>query len=200
MEFGDGLSRETLERLAGAWLREDVPALDVGGMVVGAGPGAAVLWMKQPGVVCGRPFFDAVFAALGCAVEWRVREGERVAVPPGGRVEAARVTGPVNRLLQGERCALNCLARTSGIATLCADLVAAARAAGWQVGEWERGEEKRADWGRQGAVAGTRKTTPGFRVAEKYAMLVGGCDPHRMDLSGMCMLKARRFFGSALLS
>jgi nicotinate-nucleotide pyrophosphorylase (carboxylating) len=38
-------------------------------------------------------------------------------------------------------------------------------------------------------VAGTRKTTPGFRVPEKYAMLVGGCDPHRMDLSAMVMLK-----------
>jgi nicotinate-nucleotide pyrophosphorylase len=133
MEVGDGLTPEALERLAREWLREDVPALDVGGMVVGSGPGAAVLWIKASGVVCGRPFFDAVFAALGCAVVWRVREGERVAVPAGGRVEAARVTGPVNRLLQGERCALNCLARTSGIATVCADLVAVAREAGWQV-------------------------------------------------------------------
>ncbi len=40
-----------------------------------------------------------------------------------------------------------------------------------------------------GRIAGTRKTTPGFRLVEKYAMLVGGCDPHRMDLSSMIMLK-----------
>src|SRR5690606_3488163 len=40
-----------------------------------------------------------------------------------------------------------------------------------------------------GCVAGTRKTTPGFRLVEKYAMIVGGCDPHRMDLSSMVMLK-----------
>ena len=133
MDFADGLPKEAVARLAAEWLREDVPSLDVGGMVVGSGPGEAVLWMKQAGVVCGRPFFDAVFAALGCEVRWAVREGARMAVPPGGRVEAARVTGPTHRLLQGERCALNCLARTSGIATLCADLVAAARDVGWQV-------------------------------------------------------------------
>ncbi len=172
MEFGDGLSPEAVERVVREWLREDIPAMDVGGMVVGSGPGEAVLWIKGTGVVCGRPFVDAVFAALGCAVSWSVREGQRVEVPAGGRVEAARVTGPTNRLLQGERSALNCLARTSGIATACAELVAAARAGGWG-----------------GRVAGTRKTTPGFRLCEKYAMLVGGCDTHRFDLSSMCMLK-----------
>ncbi len=41
----------------------------------------------------------------------------------------------------------------------------------------------------QGKIAGTRKTTPGFRIVEKYALLVGGADAHRMDLSSMIMLK-----------
>jgi nicotinate-nucleotide pyrophosphorylase (carboxylating) len=40
-----------------------------------------------------------------------------------------------------------------------------------------------------GKLSGTRKTTPGFRIVEKYAMIVGGCDPHRYDLSSMIMLK-----------
>ena len=41
----------------------------------------------------------------------------------------------------------------------------------------------------QGVIAGTRKTTPGFRIVEKFAILIGGCDMHRMDLSSMIMLK-----------
>ena len=157
MNLGDALCSESLSRLAASWLREDVPSLDVGGAVVGAGAGEAVLWMKQSGVLAGAPFVDAVFAQLGCAVQWKLAEGSRVHVGPGQRVEAARVTGPMNRLLQGERSALNCIARVSGIATACAELADKVRQAGWT-----------------GRVAGTRKTTPGFRICEKYAMAIGG--------------------------
>lgn len=85
---------------------------------------------------------------------------------------AAVVTGPARCVLLGERPALNCLARASGIATRCAQLQSLAQAAGWH-----------------GQVAGTRKTTPGFRLVEKYSMLVGGVSTHRHDLSGMVMLK-----------
>lgn len=72
----------------------------------------------------------------------------------------------------GERVALNTLARCSGIATKSHSLLALLRKAGYK-----------------NTLAGTRKTTPGFRVVEKYGMLVGGCDPHRQDLSAMTMLK-----------
>lgn len=68
--------------------------------------------------------------------------------------------------------ALNTLARCSGVATAAHRLATAAAAARWA-----------------GRIAGTRKTTPGFRVVEKYGMLVGGADGHRMDLSSMTMLK-----------
>lgn len=85
---------------------------------------------------------------------------------------AAMVTGPARCVLLGERPALNCLARASGIATRCAHLKSLAQAAGWH-----------------GQVAGTRKTTPGFRLVEKYSMLVGGVSTHRHDLSSMVMLK-----------
>lgn len=68
--------------------------------------------------------------------------------------------------------ALNTLARCSGIATQSADTLALVRKAGYR-----------------NTLAGTRKTTPGFRLVEKYGMLVGGCDAHRHDLSAMTMLK-----------
>ena len=75
-------------------------------------------------------------------------------------------------MLLGERTALNILSRASGVATQAHAVSSLARAAGWH-----------------GEVAGTRKTTPGFRLVEKYALLVGGCSTHRLDLSQMVMLK-----------
>jgi len=95
----------------------------------------------------------------------------------------AVVRGPARGLLLGERPALNCLARASGIATRCRRLRAAAAASGWR-----------------GDVAGTRKTTPGFRLVEKYAMLVGGVATHRQDLSGMVMLKDNHVWASGSIS
>ena len=97
-----------------------------------------------------------------------VREGAFVEAP----AFVARVRGKARNILAGERTALNILARASGVATAARKLVDIARAAGWH-----------------GTVAGTRKVTPGFRLVEKYALLVGGASTHRMDLSQMAMLK-----------
>ncbi|KAF2011666.1 nicotinate-nucleotide diphosphorylase [Aaosphaeria arxii CBS 175.79] len=90
----------------------------------------------------------------------------------GKSEHCATVRGPVRKLLLGERVALNTLARCSGIATKSARLLTLLRKAGYP-----------------NILAGTRKTTPGFRVVEKYGMLVGGVDAHRVDLSAMTMLK-----------
>jgi nicotinate-nucleotide pyrophosphorylase (carboxylating) len=84
-------------------------------------------------------------------------EGEMVWATSDYKILMATVSGPVNALLQGERTALNTLSRCSGVATLSAEAVDMARAIGWT-----------------GLVAGTRKTTPGFRIVEKYGLLVGG--------------------------
>lgn len=89
----DAVPGETVARLAREWLREDVPSLDVGGGVVGSGSCEATLWLKASGVVCGRPFFDAVFSQLGCSVQWLLEEGQSVVVAPGQRLAAARVSG-----------------------------------------------------------------------------------------------------------
>ncbi|KAH8097957.1 hypothetical protein JL720_876 [Aureococcus anophagefferens] len=68
-----------LERTVADWLRDDCPSLDVGGLVVGDGVTTATLWCKSSGVLAGKPFFDATFAALGdCVVTWLVDEGAAI--------------------------------------------------------------------------------------------------------------------------
>ncbi|THV73431.1 nicotinate-nucleotide pyrophosphorylase, partial [Aureobasidium pullulans] len=153
-----------------AWLAEDTPSFDYGGFVVGAAPATARLLAKSPGILAGVPFVDEIFKQLDCKVEWLVKEGELVG--QNGKQHVATVTGPTRNLLLGERVALNVIARCSGIATKSDSLLQLLRKAGYK-----------------NTLAGTRKTTPGFRLVEKYGMLVGGCDPHRQDLSTMTMLK-----------
>lgn len=153
--------------------------------------------IDHQGILAGVPFFDEVFKQLGCTcvslftfpslssmdetltptttrrVQWFFREGAQLQpTPDNPKIKVAVVRGPARHLLLGERVALNTLARCSGIATKSDRLLQAAQQAGFR-----------------GLVAGTRKTTPGFRLVEKYGMLVGGIDPHRYDLSSMVMLK-----------
>ena len=153
-----------------SWLKEDIPAFDCAGIVVGDRVEKAVLLCKSPGVLCGRPFFDLIFSELECEVKWTVKEG--AVLTPDPVQEVCWVTGPANRLLQGERTALNMLTRASGIATYARELHEEASRLAWH-----------------GEIAGTRKTTPGFRMVEKYALLVGGISTHRYNLSQMIMLK-----------
>ena len=158
------------------------PRFDYGGFVVGSAPRTARLLGKSPGVLAGVPFVDEVFRQVGgCTVTWHRAEGS-VITEADARAKrcVATVAGPADRLLQGERTALNVLSRASGVATAarrCADIAARH---GWH-----------------GSVAGTRKTTPGFAVVEKYALLVGGGATHRMDLSAMLMLKDNHIWSNA---
>ncbi|KAK2600777.1 hypothetical protein N8I77_010285 [Diaporthe amygdali] len=158
-----------------AWLAEDTPSFDYGGFVVGDVPRTATLWGKSGGILAGVPFFNEVFAQTGCKVEWHANEGqhiERDKDKGGIKMKVATVTGPARGILLGERVALNILARCSGVASMSRGFLVNLRSAGYR-----------------GQLAGTRKTTPGFRLVEKYGMLVGGADGHRMDLSSMIMLK-----------
>jgi len=151
------------------WLEEDTPSFDYGGYVVGSNPKECILYCKSPGTLAGVPFFDEVFRRCDCKVEWSYAEGTEF---NGTKTAVAKVTGPANKLLLGERPALNMLARASGVATITKKIANVKCSTGWK-----------------GVVACTRKTTPGFRIVEKYACLVGGGDTHRMDLSTMIMLK-----------
>ncbi|KAJ1910523.1 nicotinate-nucleotide diphosphorylase (carboxylating) [Mycoemilia scoparia] len=160
------------DTLIASWLAEDTPAFDVGGYVVGEEQKTAILYMKSKGVLAGKPFFDEVFRQVGgCKVTWHYEEGEywHEFIE---KVPIAKVEGPARKILLGERVALNALARCSGIATEAHKIRSLADKHGFR-----------------GIIAGTRKTTPGFRLVEKYGMVVGGADTHRMDLSHMVMLK-----------
>lgn len=160
-----------VSKLVEEWLLEDTSCFDYGGYVVGTKPQTSVILMKCDRcevVLAGCPFVQQLFEKLGCDVKWNFSEGS--ILPNELPVRVALVSGPANRLLLGERIALNCLSRASGIATEARRYCKKLRSSGT-------------------VVAGTRKTTPGFRLVEKYALLIGGADPHRYDLSTAVMLK-----------
>ncbi|KAJ7904718.1 Quinolinate phosphoribosyl transferase [Mycena olivaceomarginata] len=162
-----------------SWKPQTHPQFDYGGFVVGEAVREAYLFGKGkvPAVLAGSPFFTEVFAQLGCEVVWHVEEG--ASFEPVKHV--ATVTGTARHLLLGERVALNMLARCSGNC-------------------YQRIKDLARGYGFQGVVAGTRKTTPGFRLVEKYGMLVGGIDPHRHDLSSMIMLKDNHIWSSGSIT
>ena len=160
------------------WLEEDCPGLDVAGYVVGDVPRTATLWCKTSNVLlCGQPFVNALFKSLSCTVVWLFHEGEQIQLTQDGRLKVAEVRGPAQAILRGERLALQLLSHASGIATKSAEAV-------------------RLTGSSSTRVAGTRKCTPGLRFVEKYALVVGGADPHRYDLSTMVMLKDNHIWSS----
>lgn len=166
---------QNVDQIIQGWLTDDMPSFDVGSLVVGTEMRKAKLLMKSSGVFAGKPFFQRIFDVLGCQVSWEedvAIEGEHKNIANREKLCLAFVTGPAHKLLRGERTALNTISRCSGVATLSRSTVECARRIGWT-----------------GHVAGTRKTTPGFRIVEKYGLLVGGAATHRLDLSQMVMLK-----------
>ena len=152
----------TVER----WLREDLGHRDVTNHVPGDTDGRLVA--KGHGVAAGLDEALAVFDYLGVDAERTVDVGSRVT--PGDVV--LRVTGPVRDVLRGERVAVNLVGHASGVATATRRAVDAA--------------DEVADGVR---IAATRKTTPGLRGVEKRAVVAGGGDTHRLDLSGLVMVK-----------
>lgn len=155
------------------WLNDDCPTTDIGGFVVGDKLETAHLLMKSSGVLAGVPFAQAVFDYMGLDVQWLVEEGTYVDVSSSSnKVVIAIVKGKCRDILLAERTSLNTLSRASGVATEARSAVNIAKQHQWH-----------------GYVAGTRKTTPGFKHVEKYALVVGGAATHRQDLSQMVMLK-----------
>ncbi|PRD28178.1 UNVERIFIED_CONTAM: Nicotinate-nucleotide pyrophosphorylase [Trichonephila clavipes] len=157
-----------LQNLVREWLLEDTSSFDFGGGVVGDRRCEFTIYMKSSGVLAGIPFVNALFRELNLQVTWLQKEGDRL----NPITEIAKVYGPAKSLLLSERLVLNILSRASGVATAAARLGDIVRQAHWH-----------------GTVSGSRKTTPGFRMVEKYALIVGGVDTHRYDLSSMVMLK-----------
>ena len=123
---------------------------------------------REPGILCGRAWVDSVFDLLDPAVEvtWEAVDGQAIAADD----PLFSLQGPARSLLSGERCALNFLQLLSGTATICrryADLVE----------------------GTGVRLLDTRKTIPGLRRAQKYAVLCGGCHNHRIGLFDAFLIK-----------
>jgi len=158
----DVLSSTQIDR----WLHEDLGHHDVTNDVPGETTGRLVA--KAPGVVAGIDAGITVFDHLGVDVRDHLEDGERI--EPGD--ELLSVAGPARAVLRGERLAVNLVGHASGIATQTARVVSIAR---------EHDDDVR--------IAATRKTTPGLRGLEKRAVVAGGGDTHRLDLSHMVMIK-----------
>ncbi|MBH8597058.1 carboxylating nicotinate-nucleotide diphosphorylase [Thermoactinomyces sp. CICC 10523] len=129
---------------------------------------SCVFIAKQPGVIAGLPVAKMVFEELEPQIAWTALVEEGAEVEKGTPV--ARISGPTSAILTGERVALNLLQRMSGIATITRRLV------------------KKLE-GLNCKVLDTRKTTPGLRQLEKYAVRVGGGSNHRFGLSHGVMIK-----------
>jgi nicotinate-nucleotide pyrophosphorylase (carboxylating) len=145
--------------------REDVTTL---AMVPPDLRASAELVARSPGVLAGLPLVQAVFRSLDDAMTLRELKSD------GARVSAnetvLEIRGPARAMLSGERVALNFVQRLSGIATLTARFVDAVR-------------------GTNAKILDTRKTTPGLRVLERYAVRCGGGTNHRDDLAAAVLIK-----------
>ena len=150
-------------------LEEDVGSGDVTSTLVPVSHrGAATVICRQHAVLCGTEWFDQVFAQLDDAVRtaWSAQDGDDLA--PGQQVCA--VTGPTRVLLTGERTALNFLQCLSGTATVTRQFTNALG-------------------GQRTRILDTRKTIPGLRAAQKYAVRCGGGKNHRMGLFDAVLIK-----------
>jgi len=160
-----------LERIVRAALAEDVGDGDLTseGVIPAGARCRARLVLEEPGVVSGLLAARAVFEALdpGVRVELLAPDGSRLEQAPAA---LARIEGSARAVLSGERTALNLLARLCGIATLTAAYVEAVAGSG-------------------ATILDTRKTTPGLRALERYAVRCGGGSNHRFGLDDAILLK-----------
>ncbi|WP_025332610.1 carboxylating nicotinate-nucleotide diphosphorylase [Paenibacillus sabinae] len=159
------------------WLKEDVGSGDVTTLTTIA-PGhqsKGIIHAKEEGVVCGIPVAELVFEVVDPSLSFTalVKEGERVAK---GTV-LAEVEGSTHAILTGERLALNLMQRLSGVATRTATFVQALE-------------------GLPAKLVDTRKTTPGHRILEKYAVRIGGGANHRFGLYDAVMIKDNHIKGA----
>ncbi|MEB1554862.1 nicotinate-nucleotide diphosphorylase (carboxylating) [Xanthomonas campestris] len=160
-------------------LAEDIGSGDVTAALLPDAPDTAYLLCKQDAVIAGRPWFDATHRALDPQVQiaWRIQEGDRV----GAGTVLATLHGRSRSLVSAERTSLNFLQTLSATATTTAAYVAAVAGTGAR-------------------ILDTRKTLPGLRAAQKYAVRCGGGDNHRIGLFDTVMLKENHIRAAGSLS
>jgi nicotinate-nucleotide pyrophosphorylase (carboxylating) len=160
----DGISASVRNALA-----EDIGDGDLtAGLIDASVQARGQVISREPAILCGSPWFNEVFRQLDerIRVEWRVQDGE----PTDASQVVCRLEGPARGLLSGERTALNFLQTLSGTATRArrfADAVI----------------------GTHAVILDTRKTLPGLRSAQKYAVRCGGAHNHRMGLYDGILIK-----------
>jgi nicotinate-nucleotide pyrophosphorylase (carboxylating) len=163
-------STEFLRRLVGFALAEDLGPGDVTSKATlkKGGVATARIMARQDGVLSGCEVVDAVFGELDGKVKiaWSAEDGDRLL----SGAEVATLSGTLASLLAGERVALNFLGHLSGIATLTRRFVEAID-------------------GHQARILDTRKTLPGLRHLQKYAVRCGGGENHRLGLYDMVLVK-----------
>ena len=160
-------------------LAEDIGSGDVtADLLPDVAADAYVVCKQERAVIAGRPWFDACFHALDAdaAIVWNIEEGAHV----GQGAVLCRLHGHSRALLSGERTALNFLQSLSATATATADFVAAVA-------------------GTRATVLDTRKTLPGLRLAQKYAVRAGGGSNHRIGLYDAMMLKENHIMAAGSL-
>lgn len=163
-----------------AALAEDVGPGDLTASLIPAGkPGRARVIAREPAILCGTAWFTACFRQLDPAVRitWHAQDGDAISADQ----VLCDITGEARVLLTGERAALNFLQLLSGVASKTrhyADLVAGTRA----------------------QVVDTRKTLPGLRLAQKYAVRVGGGGNHRLALWDAILIKENHIMAAGSIS
>ncbi len=162
------LRKEITENVSNA-LREDIGCGDVTAeLIPSEHKSRASVITRETCVVCGRDWFDEVFRQLDTtiSIQWHAQEGQTVAA----NTKLVTLEGPSRVLLTGERTALNFLQFLSGIAT--------------------KAQEYTQQKGRSRIrLLDTRKTIPGLRLAQKYAVTIGGCENHRIGLYDCYLIK-----------
>lgn len=141
--------------------------------------GQAKVIVREQAVVCGQAWFDEVFRQVDprVTVEWLVKDGDSVEADQ----QLCRLEGPVRALFTGERSALNFLQLLSGTATVArryADAVA----------------------GTKTRILDTRKTVPGLRLAQKYAVRCGGASNHRIGLYDAILIKENHIYAAGSIA
>jgi nicotinate-nucleotide pyrophosphorylase (carboxylating) len=150
------------------WLAEDIGRGDLSAAALSGRRGRAQWLAKAEGVFCGGVLVEPLFHQLDPAVNVRLLVADGEPVRAGQRL--LELEGPAAALVAGERTALNLAMRLSGIASATAELVSQLAGTGVR-------------------LADTRKTTPGLRLLEKYAVRCGGGVNHRLGLDDAAMLK-----------
>ena len=162
------LDREAIRKLVQRALDEDLPDITAEAIFEPGDRGTAHFLIKEAGVIAGLEFAELTFAILDSSARFTAKVEDGASVKPGDII--GEVSASVIALLSGERTALNFMQRASGIATMTRRYADAVR-------------------GTNAKIYDTRKTAPGLRLLDKYAVACGGGENHRIGLFDMFLIK-----------